>query len=295
MSASGDVVTKLKQLENSPPTAQRAEAYNDTLSEIIKSFSGSDLAANLVAYVQSILSDNIGVIASRPLLSAFVEQYRNLEDNDVKVEAGNEIIQLLAPKTVSFEQQDTDLKFALADAYEAEEDFTNSAKTLQVITLDSSQRNVSDNEKAQVWIRICRCYLEEDNPTNAVTYLNRLKQIIYNVTDQVIKLQFQLSQARISDSMNQFLDASTAYYALSSERAIDEEERLHTLSAAITCAVLGPAGPTRARQLGKLYKDDRAVDAPEFSILELPRPPSCTRRSRRLRSRAQRSPARKDE
>jgi COP9 signalosome complex subunit 4 len=68
--------------------------------------------------------------------------------------------------------------------------------------------------------------------------------------------------------MNQFLDASTAYYALSSERAIDEEERLHTLSAAITCAVLGPAGPTRARQLGKLYKDDRAVDAPEFSILE---------------------------
>jgi COP9 signalosome complex subunit 4 len=132
MSASGDVVTKLQQLENSPPTAQRAEAYNSTLSEIIKSFSGSDLAANLVAYVQSILSDNIGVIASRPLLSAFVEQYRILQDNDVKVEAGNEIIQLLAPKTVSFEQQDTDLKFALADAYEAEEDFTNSAKTLQV-------------------------------------------------------------------------------------------------------------------------------------------------------------------
>ena len=49
MSASGDVVTKLQQLENSPHTAQRAEAYNSTLSEIIKSFSGSDLATNLVA------------------------------------------------------------------------------------------------------------------------------------------------------------------------------------------------------------------------------------------------------
>jgi COP9 signalosome complex subunit 4 len=267
MSASGDVVSKLQQLENSPPTTQRAEAYNSTLSEIINTFTGSDLAANLIAYVQSILSDNIGVIASRPLLSAFVEQYRGLKDNDVKVEAGNEIIQLLAPKTVSFEQQDTDLKFALADAYEAE-DYTNSAKTLQVITLDSSQRSVSDNEKAQVWIRICRCYLEEENPTNAVTYLNRLKQIIYNVTDQSIKLHFQLSQARISDSMNQFLDASTAYYALSTDRLIDEEERLHTLSASITCAVLAPAGPARARQLGRLYKDDRAADTPEFSILE---------------------------
>jgi COP9 signalosome complex subunit 4 len=268
MPVSGDVVSKLQQLETAPATPQRAEAYNSTLSEIINSFTGKDLAANLVAYVQSILSDNIGVIASRPLLSVFVEQYRNLKDNDVKVEAGNEIIQLLAPKTVSFEQQDTDLKFALADAYEVEEDFTNSAKTLQVITLDSSQRAVSDDEKARVWIRICRCYLEEDNPTSAVTYLNRLKQIIYNVTDQVTRLQFQLSQARISDSMNNFLDASTAYFALSSERLIDEEERLQTLSAAITCAVLGPAGPTRARQLGRLYRDDRAAGTPEFSILE---------------------------
>lgn len=268
MPASGDVASKLQQLENTPANPQRAEAYNSTLNDIINSFSGSELAENLVAYVRSILSDNVGVIASRPLLSAFVERFRNLKDNDVRIESGNDIIQILAPKTVSFEQQDTDLKFALADAYEADEDFTNSAKTLQVITLDSSQRAVSDDEKAQVWIRICRCYLEEENPTNAVTYLNRLKQVIYNVTDQVVKLQFQLSQARISDSMNNFLDASTAYYALSSERDIDEDERLVTLSAAITCAVLGPAGPTRARQLGKLYKDDRAPDTAEFSILE---------------------------
>lgn len=268
MAASDKVVTRLHDLELAPSNGQRAEGYNSTLSEIISAFSGSELAANLVAYVQSILSDSIGVIASRPLLSSFVEQFRNLEDNDVKIEAGNQIIQILAPKTVSFEQQDTDLKFALADAYEADEDFTNSAKTLQVITLDSSQRAVSDDEKASVWIRICRCYLEEDNPTNAVAYLNRLKQIIYNVNDQVVKLQFQLSQARISDSMNNFLDASSAYYALSLERLIDEEERLHTLSAAITCAVLGPAGPGRARQLAKLYKDERATDTAEFSILE---------------------------
>lgn len=268
MPASSEVISRLHQLESSPPNPQRAEAYSSTLNEIIKSSSASDLAANLVAYVESILSDNIGVIGSRPLLSGFVEQYRDLQDNDVKIEAGNQIIQILAPKTVSFEQQDTDLKFALADAYETDEDFTNSAKTLQVITLDSSQRAVSDDEKAQVWIRICRCYLEEENPTNAVAYLNRLKQIIYNVTDEVVKLQFQLSQARISDSMNNFLDASSAYYSLSTERTIDEEERLHTLSAAITCAVLGPAGPTRARQLGKLYKDDRAADTAEFSILE---------------------------
>lgn len=49
---------------------------------------------------------------------------------------------------------------------------------------------------------------------------------------------------------------------------IDEDERLQTLSAAITCAVLAPAGPKRARQLARLYKDDRAQQVEEHSILE---------------------------
>ena len=88
------------------------------------------------------------------------------------------------------------------------------------------------------------------------------------MTDQPTKLQFQLSQARISDSQRNFLDASVAYLDLSNQPVIDEEERLQALSAAITCAVLAPAGPQRGKQLAKLYKDERAVDTPEFSILE---------------------------
>lgn len=264
---SSALTTQLGQLEassSSPP--QRAEAYNKPLSTIIAS--DSHLAANLVAYVQSILSDTIGVIHSRPLLSAFVQQYRTLQSNDVKIEAGTEIVQLLAPRIVSYEQQDTDLKFVLADAYEATEDYSSSAKTLQTITLDSSQRAVSDDDKAKVWMRICRCYLEEEDTTNALTYLNRIKQVIYNVTAHDTRLQFQLSQARISDSQRNFLDASASYLALSNETVIDEEERSRALSASITCAVLAPAGPQRAKQLGKLYKDDRAVHTPEHSILE---------------------------
>ena len=267
--ASDEVTSQLQKLETaSANPQQRSEAYNKILSDITSSFSGNDLSANIVAYVESILSDNIGVIHSRPLLSSFVEQYRHLQDNDVKVEAGTHIVQLLAPKTVSYEQQDTDLKFILADAYEKDDDFTSSAKTLQLITLDSTQRSVSEDDKAKVWMRICRCYLEEDDATDAMTYLNRVKQVIYSVTDRETRLQFQLSQARISDSQRNFLDASGAYYTLSNAPEVDEDERLQTLSAAITCAVLAPAGPMRARQLGKLYKDDRATDTPEYGILE---------------------------
>jgi len=268
--ASSNVTSQLARLENSSSNPQqRSEGYNKLLASILApSNDNASLSANLVAYVRSILSDTIGVIHSRPLLSSFVERYRTLGDNDARLEAGTAIVQLLAPRIVSYEQQDTDLKFILADAYEQDEDFANSAKTLQTITLDSSQRAVSDDDKAKVWMRVCRCYLEDDDPTNALTYLNKIKQVIFNVTDHATRLQFQLSQARISDSQRQFLDASQSYLALSTEPVIDEEERLQALSAAITCAVLAPAGPQRARQLGKLYKDDRAAETPEFAILE---------------------------
>ena len=267
--ASPEVTSQLSKLETTSNPQQRSDGYNAALQNVLTSFSGNDLSANLIAYVQSILSDSIGVIHSRPLLSAFVEQYKNVTDNDVKIEAGTAIVDLLAPKIVSYEQQDTDLKYSLADAYEAQEDFVNSAKTLQTIVLDSSQgRSVSDDEKARVWMRICRCYLEEDDPTNALSYLNKIKNVIHSVTEQATRLQFQLSQARINDSQRSFLDASAAYLALSNETAVDEEERLQALSASITCAVLAPAGPQRARQLGKLYKDDRATDTPEYGILE---------------------------
>ncbi|SMR43123.1 unnamed protein product [Zymoseptoria tritici ST99CH_3D1] len=245
---------------------QRSTGYNDFLKRIISS--EQDQQSNLVRYVQSITSDNIGVIVSRPLLSAFVEQFRALTDNTLKIEAGTQIVDLLAPKIVSFEQQDTELKFILADAHEAEDDFRASAKTLETISLESSQRAVTDDQKAKVWMRICRCYLEEDDTTSALSYLNRIKQIIFSVTDQTTRLQFQLSQARISDSQRAFLDASAAYLALSNEAIIDEDERLRALSSAITCAVLAPAGPLRARQLAKLYKDERTSSTPEFSILE---------------------------
>jgi COP9 signalosome complex subunit 4 len=65
---------------------QRSAGYNDLLKRIVSS--DQDLENNLVRYVQSITSDNVGVIVSRPLLSAFVEQFRALTDNSLKIEAG---------------------------------------------------------------------------------------------------------------------------------------------------------------------------------------------------------------
>lgn len=106
------------------------------------------------------------------------------------------------------------------------------------------------------------------DPTSASTAINRVKNIQHNVQDPVLLLQFRLSQARILDAQRQFLDASNAYHTVSFDPMVDEDDRLQSLSAAISCAVLAPAGPQRSRALAKLYKDERASQVESFSILE---------------------------
>ncbi|KAK4991602.1 hypothetical protein LTR66_006503 [Elasticomyces elasticus] len=265
--ALAEVTETLLNLDDAP-AAKKATGYNDLLTRILVDSAPDVLAANLIAYLESALSDSVGIVTSRPLLANFAENFRKVEDPEITVEVGTRAIQLIAPKVVSFEEQDTRIKEILAEAYEKQEDYVSSAKVLQTITLDSSQRSVSDDDKARVWIRITRCYLEVDDPINALTYLNRVKTVLYHVTDQATRLQFLLSQARVSDAQRNFIDASTTYHTLSTETMIDEGERMQALSAAIVCAILAPAGPKRSRQLGRLYKDDRASQLEEYGILE---------------------------
>lgn len=265
--ASAEVASALQELESSPAN-NKASRYAELLNKILTSSMSDNLASNLIAYVESLLGESLGIVTSRPLLGQFVEEFRKISNPDVKIEVGQRVLELLHPKVVSYEEQDTNIKEILTDAYQEQEDYRSAAKVLQTITLTSSQRAVSDDDKAKVWIRIVRCYLEEDDPTSAMGYLNRIKNIVHNIIDQETKLSFQLSQARISDSQRNFLDASQSYHLLSQEPIIDEEERLQALSAAIICAVLAPAGPQRARTLARLYKDDRASRVDEFPILE---------------------------
>ena len=83
--ASSKISSQLSQVENSSPQ-QRADGFKKVLQAILSS--NDNLADSLTAYVQSITSDSIGVMHSRPLLSGFVEEFRNIKDNDVKIEAG---------------------------------------------------------------------------------------------------------------------------------------------------------------------------------------------------------------
>ncbi|KAF2405141.1 COP9 signalosome-like protein complex subunit 4 [Trichodelitschia bisporula] len=257
----------IEELESSS-AASKSSLYTELLDGIISTSSPDTIVPNLTAYLDSLLGDSVGLVTSRPLLQVFVEKFRTIQDPDVRIAVGQHALQRIASKVVSYEDPDTSIKLILADAFEEKEEFSASAKVLQTVTLDSTQRAISVNDKGKIWIRIVRCYLEEDDATSATGCLNRIKNIIHDITDKEVKLNFQLSQARIFDSERSFLEASTAYHTFSFDTNIDEDERLQALSAAIICAVLGPAGPLRARTLGRLYKDDRATQVEEFGILE---------------------------
>ena len=78
---------------------------------------------------------------------------------------------------------------------------------------------------------------------------------------------YKLSQCRILDSQRRFNEAGSKYHDLSYVTELDEDERLQALAAAVTCAILGPAGPTRSRLLATLYRDDRTQSLEQHPIL----------------------------
>lgn len=255
------------------------------LLEKIKSSLSDRLQPNLTAYAVYLLAGSspikdviptepLSIIALRPLLTHFITTITTLSaQSDLQITLATTTISLLSPRVVSFEDADTSLKRLLADAHQSQEDFQQSARALESINLTTTQRQVTDTEKSQTWIRIARCYLEEDDPVSATAYINRAKNVLHNLDlttaeGRETRLHFQSAQARIRDSQRDFLAAASSYHLLSFETLIDEDDRLQSLTAAINCGVLAPAGPERARTLARLYKDERAAQLPEFPILE---------------------------
>ncbi|KAL2836730.1 hypothetical protein BJY01DRAFT_53243 [Aspergillus pseudoustus] len=261
------IVSALAEIEASSTSQNRLQLYNDLLSETLSTTSEPQLADDLIYYLDSALGEDTSIVTARPILDSFIASLRNLS-SETQIKVGQHAVTLLQSRSTSVEEQDAQIREILADAYEAEEEYTAAARALQGIHIDSSQRLVSDSAKVRLWIRIVRLYLEEEDTTSAETFLNRIKNLPTKIKDHELQLHFDLSQARIQDARRRFLDASLQYFNVSLASGVDESDRLHALAAAFRCAVLAPAGPQRSRFLGSLYKDDRASSVEEYGILE---------------------------
>jgi COP9 signalosome complex subunit 4 len=245
-------------------------AFDSLLSNLRQYSTPASLVDDLKHVVRVIFKTDLRVVALRTILERFIGVLRDFKNPDLTVDVGTDAVSVIdSQPTATFLDQVASMRELIAEAHESNEDFVEAAKVLSEIPLDAAQRKVTNDERAAVWVRIVRDYLEVDDTTLAETYLNKLKNIIYTVSDPALNLHFRLSQARIQDSKREFLSACSAYHDISlSPAAISEEERLHTLAMATRCAILAPAGPLRSRALGRLYKDERAVQLSEFAMLE---------------------------
>lgn len=263
--ASSQVKGALQQISSSQ---DKQQGYATLFAELPKLSTPQTLSKDLTTVLDALFNDTLGTVATRSLAQIFVDTLKSVPSNEVKTEAGEHALLTFQAQSTSFEEQNAQIRELMADAYEAEEEFLDAAKILSGIPLESSQRKVANEDKVKTWIRITRNYLEVDDTTLAEQYLNKAKNLIYTVSDRDLNLHFNLCQARIQDARRNFLAAATGYQDISFMSVIAEEERLHTLSMAIKCAVLAPAGPARSRVLGRLYKDERASTLEEFGILE---------------------------
>jgi COP9 signalosome complex subunit 4 len=269
--ASAAVTGGLESLSNASQDA-KPKLYHDLLDQITSSKTSTDqLTSNLIALSDSISSGSLSIVATRPLLTNFIQSLSKLPPGTV-IDVGSHLLNTFQSQSTTFEEQEAILREALCTAHEAQEDYTSAAKALQGIHLDTSQRQITDEAKVQMWIKIVRLYLEDDDTVSAEQTLNKIKNLpSSNQTlagNADLKLHYQLSQARILDARRKFLDASAEYHNVSLSPNVAEDDRLQALSAAIRTAILAPAGPQRNKTLGKLYKDERASDTEEYGILE---------------------------
>lgn len=246
--------------------AQPAEAT--ALQEAVSS---AQSASDFNTAADQFFASSLGIVHIRALFETFITALRKYDNPDLWIAVGTHTLSLLdaSPTAAStYLEQAATLRSLIADAHEKNTDWLEAARILSEIPLESSQRRVSDDDKALIWTRIMRLYLEDDDPTLAENFLNKLKNVIHSVADPEVQLHFRLSAARINDSKRAFLSASQAYFELSVLPTIDEKERDLMLENSIKCAILAPAGPPRSRMLGRLYKDERAAELAQYRILE---------------------------
>uniref|UniRef100_L2FBX8 COP9 signalosome complex subunit 4 n=1 Tax=Colletotrichum fructicola (strain Nara gc5) TaxID=1213859 RepID=L2FBX8_COLFN len=211
--------------------------YEAIIADIKNLSSPPTITSDLNAVLDAFFAASLGIVSTRAVLTTFVKVLRDLKNDDLWIAVGTHTLSQLSAQPSSFLDQAAAVRELVAEAHENNEDFLDAAKSLAEIPLDGSQRKVTNDDKARVW-------------------------------DRDLDLHFKLSQARILDSKRDFLGASNRYHEISLSPAIAEEERLHTLSMAVKCAILAPAGPMRSRALGKLYKDERSAGLDEFGMLE---------------------------
>jgi len=213
-------------------------------------------------------------VASRQLISFVASRLAVLPD-DMHKEIAQYTLEAVNARAVVYEDEITVLRENLAEVFEREEKWSEAARTLAAIPLESGMRVQPNDVKLRKYVKIAQLYLEDDDAVSAESFINRASALISASSDEKVNLHYKVSYARVLDAKRKFYDAAVRYYELSKlekrlygSQLIEDQELIQALGYAITCAILTPAGPLRSRLLAMLYKDERSKHLSIFATLE---------------------------
>jgi len=247
-----------------------ASGRMDKFSELVKTLVGKHDIQGLKDLVDCMLAEESQfALFARPVLQQVAEQMDKLKNNELR-ELGLHTLEKLRGRVVSFEEEDFVIRELLSEVFQAEGDWSEAAKLLAAINLETGTRCRTPLQKAEKYVKIAELYLEDEDAVAADTFCTRAAMLMHEVQDVPLQLRFRVCHARIMDSKRKFLDAASKYCDLSQQTfggQICEADLLQLLKCAVTCAILAPAGPQRSRILSLLCKDERIRNVEHYEIL----------------------------
>eukprot|EP01064_Diplonema_japonicum_P001795 TRINITY_DN11207_c0_g1_i1.p1 TRINITY_DN11207_c0_g1~~TRINITY_DN11207_c0_g1_i1.p1 ORF type:complete len:407 (+),score=88.73 TRINITY_DN11207_c0_g1_i1:59-1279(+) len=256
--------------------SERIELYKQWVKEKV---AAKDITA-LGELVPHIADDEVPLSISRPVLAEWaglaldIPESRGVENEDPQlthddmIQLGTAALESLSSRLSSFHEQSLLIRDCLSWVFQDCKEWGRAAEVLKRIPLDTvTVTEKGDSFKVQLFIRISRLYVEDENYYQAETWINKAWPMMRADMDQYIQLQFNACFARVHDGKRKFFDAARKYYELS--HLVQGDEQGYALKQAIVCVMLSDAGPQRSRLLATLYKDERTQDLNElYRILQ---------------------------
>jgi len=257
-------LSQIARLDNKEQTVQ--------LSSLIDEVVAGASIAGLRTIAQKILSDDVHVQVTKPVLTYLATAVKQLSDDhfyDIAVFLVTCIKQNASAQ--SYDEADFILRDGLFSYCVGCEEYTEAAQYLAGSNLESTTRVFTDLEKVDIYIKCAEAVLEVDEAIDAEIYVNKASALINAAASQSksgedaygpVQLRFRVTYARVLDANRKFAEAAVRYYGLSTTTGYNvlQEDLLELLGKAVTCAILGKAGQQRSRVLGLLIKDERLAD-----------------------------------
>lgn len=224
--------------------------------EIVEVQVGSKNVASLQQIVDHLVGEQAAI--SRKVMLHFAELIHSGLEPSAFEEVASYAVKATQGQT--FEEADVKMRQDLFKYHMSTGDFVEAANVLAGINVENSAKQYTPTEKADHYVTIAEAYLQEKETGAAETFVQRASALLGDVTDWQVQLRYKYSHCRILDANRKFLDAAWNYYELSQHEKVPSDEALGLLGQSTTCAVLGKAGPQRARILGLLFKDERLAN-----------------------------------